>query len=153
MIDRLGDEVARELARFGPMPEMTELVARWTTAVGSTIARNAFPARLSRDGGLHVATSSSAWAFELAQLAPTVLARLCAELGPGAPRAVRFAVGRLPGEAPPDPEAAPAAPRPGAEEVQRANELAAAIDDAELRALVARAAAASLARGPSDRSF
>ena len=152
-MDQLGDEVARELARFGPAPRMMDLVARWPAAVGGTIARNAFPARLSRDGVLHVATSSSTWAFELAQLAPTVLARLHAELGDGAPRAIRFAVGRVPGEPPPDAEARAAALSPGPAEVTRAGELAAAIEDPDLRSLVARAAAASLARGASDRSF
>ena len=33
---------------------MTELVAAWPDAVGETVAANAWPARLARDGTLHV---------------------------------------------------------------------------------------------------
>ena len=61
--ERIGDEVQRELSRFGPAEGMTEIVRAWPEAVGEQIALNAWPARLSRDGKLHVATSSSAWAF------------------------------------------------------------------------------------------
>ena len=45
------------------------------------VAANAWPARIARDGTLHVNTSSSAWAFELGQLAPTILERLSEKLG------------------------------------------------------------------------
>ena len=72
---------SRELARFGPAEGMTEIVRAWPGAVGDQIARNAWPARLARDGTLHVATSSSAWAFELAQLEPKLLERLREALG------------------------------------------------------------------------
>ena len=78
---RIGGEVRRELARFGPAEGMTEIVRAWPDAVGEQIARNAWPARLGRDGALHVATSSSAWAFELAQLQETLLARRNLPLG------------------------------------------------------------------------
>ena len=63
--ERIGDEVQRELSRFGPAEGMTEIVRAWPSVMGEQIARNAWPARISRDGKLHVATSSSAWAFEL----------------------------------------------------------------------------------------
>ena len=66
MIERIGNEVERELGRFGPAAGMAELLRAWPDAVGEEIARNAWPARIARDGTLHVATSSSAWAFELA---------------------------------------------------------------------------------------
>ena len=74
--ERIGDDVRRELARFGPAAGMTEIVRAWPGAMGDQIMRNAWPARLARDGKLHVATSSSAWAFELAQLESKLLARL-----------------------------------------------------------------------------
>ena len=94
--ERIGDDVARELARFGPAAGMTEIVRAWPAVVGEQIARNAWPARLARDGKLHVATSSSAWAFELAQLAPAIADRLSEQLGESAPKALRFTVGHLP---------------------------------------------------------
>ncbi len=155
MTERIGDAVRRELGRFGPAAAgMTALVDVWPGVVGAGIARNAWPARISRDGTLHVNADSSAWAFELAQLAPTILERLRAALGSEAPRALRFAVGRLPetaaGEAA---EGAREPVRAGPAERARAAELTAEIDDDELRALVARAAAASLARPPDDHRF
>src|SRR5439155_1516441 len=68
MIHRVGDEVARELARFGVPAGLAPLVEAWPAAVGPEIARNAWPARISRDGTLHVHARSSAWAFGLGQL-------------------------------------------------------------------------------------
>ena len=47
--DRIGDDVQRELARFGPAESMSEIVRAWPGAVGEQIARNAWPARLARD--------------------------------------------------------------------------------------------------------
>jgi len=68
--DLIGDDVRRELSRFGPAAGMAELLAAWPAAVGEGIARNAWPARIGRDGTLHVAVASSAWAFELGAHAP-----------------------------------------------------------------------------------
>jgi hypothetical protein len=150
---RIGDDVARERARFGPAGGMAEVVAAWPGAVGEAIARNAWPARIARDGTLHVATSSSTWAFELTQLAPTVLERLRAALGPASPSALRFGPGRLPEADAPDEGARAARPAPpGPQQRLAADRLVAGIDNEELRALVARAAAASLARDRSDRA-
>ena len=151
-MEPIGGDVRRELGRFGPAAGIAELVAAWPRAVGPAVARNAWPARIARDGTLHVATSSSAWAFELAQLAPELLERL-RELCPDAmPTAVRFAVGNLP--EPPLPSAdepsarvAPAGPA----ERRLAEAMTAGIGDEDLRALVARAAAASLAARADDR--
>jgi hypothetical protein len=152
VIDRIGEEVRRELARFAPGAGMAEIVAAWPGAVGETIARHAWPARLGRDGTLYVATDSSVWAFELGQLAPTVLDRLRSALSEGAPTTLRFAPGRLP-EPPRPAEAVPTTSpvRVGERERALAGRLAAGIDDEELRRLVARAAAASLARAQSGR--
>ena len=63
------DEIRRELSRFGPAAGLGDIVAAWPECFGAGIAANAWPARLARDGSLHVTTSSSAWAFELTHLA------------------------------------------------------------------------------------
>lgn len=151
-MERIGDDVSKELRRFGPAAGMAEVVAAWPAAVGEPIARNAWPARLARDGTLHVTTASSAWAFELAQLAPTLLERLREALGRATPSALRFGPGRLPDRTPAASEGSAAPPlEPGPEERELAAALTAAIEDETLRDLVARAAAASLARRASGR--
>ena len=93
---KIASDVASELGRFGPAAGMVRIVEAWPGAVGATIARNAWPARIARDGTLHVATSSASWAFELAQLEADVLKRLRAATGKDAPAKLRFAVGKLP---------------------------------------------------------
>jgi hypothetical protein len=142
---RIGDEVRRELARFGPSAGMTEIVAAWPEAVGEAIAQNAWPARLARDGTLHVHTADAIWGFELAQRAQEIAERA------GVAR-IRFAPGPLPGPAEELAPSRPAAPKPLPEHLERAAEIAAEIGDEELRETVARAVAASLAREPSDRA-
>ena len=148
-MDRLDRQVRRELGRFGPVDgDVVAIVRAWPEAVGETVARNAWPARLARDGTLHVNTASSTWAFELGRLTPTILEQLRAELGETTPPTLRFAPGPIP-----EPEAeaaerrAPPRPEIGSEHRAEAAEIAAGIEDEELRELVARAAAASLARG------
>jgi hypothetical protein len=152
-MERLGGDVGRELERLGPGGRVAALTEAWPAAVGEAIARNAWPARVGRDGTLHVAVSSSAWAFELAQLAPTILARLRDALGAGSPAALRFAPGALPSPGAPAEGGAASRgtvvdPTPG--ERRLASQLAAGIADGELRDLVARAAAASLARAAAS---
>jgi hypothetical protein len=146
-------EVRRELGRFGPSAGLGEIVAAWPESVGPGIAANAWPARLARDGSLHVATSSSAWAFELTHLAESILERLREGLGNSTPTGLRFAPGPLP-EAGPEPEQASKRTVPIVTEAERARgaEIAAAIEDPELRAAVARAAETSLGVG-SNRSI
>jgi predicted nucleic acid-binding Zn ribbon protein len=145
--DRIGDDVRRELSRFGPAEGMSEIVRAWPDAVGDQIARNAWPARLSRDRTLHAATSSSAWAFELAQLEPRLLERLREALGETAPAALRFAPGKLPERSSEEIESNPRRGRePTAEERELAAALAAGIEDEDLRKVVAKAALSSLAR-------
>ena len=153
MMEPIGGDVRRELSRFGPAAGMSELVAAWPAVVGDAIARNAWPARIGRDGTLHVATESSAWAFELAQLEPTLLGRLREAVGGAAPARMRFAVGRLP-EPSRDEQAPRAAPvQPSEATLETARELAAGIAGEELRETVARAAALSLARAGSGRGL
>ncbi len=162
-MERLDVEVRRELGRFGPIEGDTAAIARaWPAAVGETVARNAWPARLSRDGTLLVNTSSSTWAFELGRLAETILTQLRPELGAAAPRALKFAAGPLP-EAPRNGGEAPAGTgnEPTEEHRAAAAAIASGIEGEDLRRLVARAAAASLSRAaeapsappPDDRRF
>jgi hypothetical protein len=145
--ERIGDEIRRELGRFGPAGAMAEIVEAWPAAVGDSIARNAWPARVSRDGTLHVATSSSAWAFELGLLEADIRGRLESALGQDAPPSLRFAPGRLPEPPAEDAENRPAPPpQPSPEDRREAARLAASIEDENLRKVVAKAAASSLAR-------
>jgi predicted nucleic acid-binding Zn ribbon protein len=126
---------------------MSEIVRTWPEAVGEQIARNAWPARLTRDRTLHVATSSSAWAFELAQLEPKLLDRLREPLGETAPAALRFAPGKLPERSSEEIESRPRRGRETTpEERELAAALAAGIEDENLRKIVAKAALASLSR-------
>ena len=132
----------RELRRFGPNAGMGEVVAAWPAAVGEEIARNAWPARFQRDGTLIVHTRDAIWGFELGHRAGEISARL-----PRTP-ALTFVPGPLPEPGRETPDAAPrGAPPATLEQVEQAARWASEIDDDELRALVARAAAASLARG------
>lgn len=145
--ERIGGDIQRELARFGPAEGMTEIVRAWPAVMGEQIARNAWPARLARDGKLHVATASSAWAFELAQLEPKLLERLGEVLGDATPAGLRFAPGKLPElSAEDDAGESKASREPTAEEHELAAALASGIEDESLRKIVAKAAAASLTR-------
>lgn len=126
----------------------------WPEVVGDAIARAAWPQRIGRDGTLLVAASSASWAFELGLLADEILAKLVPAVGRGAPTAVRFSPGPVP--EPPAPAASPdpaLPPEIDAATRQLADELTAAMADGELRATIARAAAASLAKAASDRRF
>ena len=147
-MERIDRSVRDELARFGPAAGIADLVAAWPAAVGPAIAANAWPARIARDRTLHVHTSSSAWAFELAQLEPTLRDRL----GDLAPTRLRFAVGPLPERSIEKTETARRTqPVTSPEDVAHAAELVAGLDDENLRTLVARAASLSLARSRSGR--
>ena len=150
---RIGEDVRRELGRFGPAGAIAEIVEAWPAAVGDSIARNAWPARVSRDATLHVATSSSAWAFELVLLEADIRARLSEVLGADAPQRLRFAPGRLPEPASETAEeASKRVFRPSLEHRREAEEIAAPIADENLRKIVAKAAAASLENARNDRS-
>jgi len=153
-MERLGKEVERELSRGGSrdVVPLAAITSAWPAAVGETVARQAWPLRIGRDGTLHVATASATWAFELDRLSPEIHEQLSALLGQAAPPKLRFAVGPVP-----EPGAAvetasrssPGTLAPTPEVVAEA----AAIDDPELRQLVVRAARASLSRARSGRHF
>jgi hypothetical protein len=145
-VKQLGEDVKRELGRFGPQGRIGELVEAWPVVVGETIARSAWPARVARDGTLHVNTADSIWAFELTSRAAEIAKRLGVER-------IRFAPGRLAGAVESPLETASPAPLEPSESLREEGaRLAAGIEDENLRKIVARAAAASLAKGISDRS-
>ena len=149
-MDRVGDAVARELNRFGPVAGMGRLIEIWPAAVGVEIARNAWPARVARDGTLHVHAKDSIWAFELTSRAEEIRQRL----GELAPPKLTFTPGPLPEHSPePSEEPAKFSLKPSKEHVAKADSLTRGIRDADLRKLVAKAVAASLAKGDNDRSF
>jgi hypothetical protein len=152
-MDRIGEGVRRELRRFGTAgTTMADLVTAWPEAVGETLAANAWPARVARDGTLHVATSSSTWAFELTHLEGEVAARLREALGEAAPKRLRFAPGPLPEAPPPAAEERSKGPlEPTLSQAREARSLAAGIESEEVRKAVEKAARASLARASSDR--
>ena len=111
---------------------------------------------MSRDGTLHVATTSSTWAFELDRLSPEIQERLDALAGASAPKKLSFRVGPVPepgapeaDELEPAEEALPESPEIDSE----AASIASAIDDPELREIVARGARASIRRARSGRHF
>jgi hypothetical protein len=144
-VKHLGDEVKRELGRFGPAAGLADLVAAWPAAVGDTIARNAWPARIARDGTLHVSTADSVWAFELTSRAAEIASRVGAEQ-------VRFTPGRLPEADLTEPKREKTTPTEPSPQVRdEAARIAATIEDESLRKIVARAVAASLSRAGSDR--
>jgi len=118
---------------------MGDVLAAWEAAVGPEIARNAQPARFQRDGTLIVHCQDAIWAFELGHRAAEISERL-----PERP-ALKFVPGPLPeaGFDPP-PAAAQGPPVVTVADEERAAELAAAIDDPELRDLVYRAIRSSL---------
>jgi hypothetical protein len=152
-MDPIGPEVRRELGRFGSAGRMSDLVAAWPGAVGEMVAANAWPARLARDGTLHVNAGSSTWAFELQQLEDEIAGRLREALGEGAPSRLRFAPGPLPEPSVEAVEtAAKVPPEPTAEQAEAARELAAPIGPEELRKSVEKAARRGLAVAADDRS-
>lgn len=151
-MDRIGADVERQLRRFDGRGAMPRIVSAWPATVGEEVARNSWPARVARDGTLHVHTSSSVWAFELGQLAPRILDRLQTQLGDGAPTALRFAPGHLPETAPePDAKVERRTAAASPEAAARAAALAAGIADPELRERVERAVSLGLANRGDDR--
>ena len=150
MIERVAAAVTRELARFGPVSGLAPVVEAWPGAVGAEIARNAWPARLARDGSLHVHARDSVWAFELTGRAEEVRERL----GAVAPRRLVFTPGPLPEPVVDAPgPAARSSIEPSPEHRARAASLARVIRDEDLRKIVAKAVAMSLAAADSSRSF
>lgn len=120
---------------------MGAILEAWEAAVGPEIARNAWPARFQRDGTLIVHTRDAVWGFELGHRAAEMSERL-----PKKPP-LKFVPGPLP-ELGADPtQATPQGSPPITLEQQEiADEWTSGIEDEDLRKLVARAAALSLAK-------
>jgi hypothetical protein len=146
--ERIGAAVRRQLARFGDSGRLGDAVGAWPSAVGDLVARNAWPARIARDGTLIVHTKDAVWAFELGQRGAEILDRL--GLGIKAVKFVPGPVAEASLEGAGTTRTRP--PPPTGEHVRRGAELAAGIADEELREQVARAAAASLAAAADGRS-
>jgi Dna[CI] antecedent DciA-like protein len=143
-MEPVGEQIRAELRRVGADSGAGDVVAVWPSAVGGEIARNAWPAKTQPDGTLVVHVRDAIWGFELTQRAGEISALL-----PGHPR-LRFVPGPLPEttseEAPPPrAEATP-------EQAREAAELAAGIEDADLRESVAKVIKAALVRASDGRS-
>jgi len=119
---------------------MAELVDRWPAAVGPAIARNAWPARIARDGTVHVNTADSIWAFELGHRAAELAERL------DVPK-VKFAPGPLPE---PDPPRVVSPVRVSPHDAELARAIASRIEDENLRESVQKAVSLALARERGD---
>jgi hypothetical protein len=147
-LEPLGDDIRRELGRFGPQGAIGEMVAAWPDAVGVEIARNAWPARFQRDGTLIVHARDSVWAFELTQRAAEIQERLDGVSG------LKFVAGPVPEasvEEVSTPATAPAVASP--EQRRQAEEIASEITDESLRKIVTNTIERALANAPNDRSF
>ena len=142
-MESLGDEIRAEMHRIGADSGAGDVGSAWLAAVGTEIARNAWPARTQADGTLVVHVRDAIWGFELTQRAAEIAERL-----PGRPR-LRFTPGPLPETTsePPPPPVVEASP----EQAREAAELTAGIVDPNLRESVVKAIKAALARAPNDR--
>lgn len=121
--------------------------AAWPAVVGEAAAARSVPVRMTRAGVLTVACADAAWAHELTMRRDELLRRLHDER-PGTPvTGMRFSVADNALPAPPPPPAR--APRPVVPDASHrafGEAVAADLEDPELRALAARALAASAAR-------
>ena len=149
-MERLGETLRDELTRFGPMAAIGDLARAWPDAVGEQIARNAWPARVNRDGTLIVYARDSIWVYELAQREAEIRERL-GELVPGPLRFVAGPIPELAVEVPAETRGSPLEPSPDA--VAEARGLAAGIGNEELRHAVVKAVALSLDAARSGRAF
>ena len=95
-----------------------------------------------------VHTRDAIWAFELTQRAAEIRERL------EGVAALKFVPGPLPEAPVEEPQATPqGSPPPSLEQSRIAAEWASQIDNEDLRKIVTKAVAMSLARAPNDRSF
>ncbi len=147
-MEPLGDDLKRELGRFGAQGAIGETVEAWPAAVGAEIARSAWPARFTRDGTLIVHTRDSVWAFELTQRAAEIQERL------DGVKAVKFVPGPLPEATVETTQATPrGSPPASSEQKEEAARLASGIGNEDLRKIVTRTIEKALAKPPNDRSF
>ncbi len=135
LLDRAGED--RFARRRSPIP-----MREWKQAVGPRIADRAHPLLLER-GVLLVKVTTSVWANELQMLAPELVARL--KLRGYGVETLRFRVGPLDlPERPPERRAYRKVPAPVPLEPELRASIA-QVPDADLRAVIERAASANLA--------
>ncbi len=84
------EAAARDAA---PAGVLARLQAEWEDLAGPVVAGESAPVS-EREGVVTVACASAVWAQELELLAPDLLARAHARLGPDQPRVLRFVVAR-----------------------------------------------------------
>jgi Dna[CI] antecedent, DciA len=142
-MEPVGEQIRAELTRVGADSGAGDAVTAWPAAVGEEIARHAWPARTQPDGTLVVHVRDAIWGFELTQRATEISERL-----PGRPR-LRFTPGQLPDTTPEPPP--PQRVEPSAEQSREAAEIAAGIEDPELRESVAKVIKVALARARDAR--
>jgi hypothetical protein len=139
-VRRVGDLLGPMLPPSSGAEQLLPVLRVWPAAVGETIAREAWPARMAPDGTLVVHVTSSLWASELQLMAGAVGEKLAAALGRPAPP-LRFRVGPVPQPA--------ASPPPGpvsAVATRAAAELARQVEDPALREAVQAALERTLVR-------
>jgi hypothetical protein len=112
----------------------------WPAAVGDTIAREAWPARMTADGTLVVHVTSSLWASELQLMEGPIGEKLGGVLGRPSPP-LRFRVGPVP-----QPSASPPPAPVSAVAARAAAELAEQVADPALRDAVQAALERTLVR-------
>ena len=135
LLDRAGED--RFARRRPPIP-----MREWKLAVGPRIADRAHPVTLER-AILLVKVTTSVWANELQMLAPELVARL--RVRGHAVDQLRFRVGPLDSpERPPERRATRIVPPPVALSAELKATIA-QVGDADLRAVIAKAASANLA--------
>lgn len=137
VLERAGEN--RFAKRQLPVP-----LAVWRVAVGPRIADKARPIALER-GVLVVKVTTSVWANELSMLAPKILEKLAQSLPALAVKSLRFRVGPLDvQEGIPEKRVYRRVPPPATLQPDMERALA-TVEDDELRALIASAAARNLA--------
>ena len=142
-IGGISSQVNRRFGRLGG--GFGAVIAAWERVVGHQIARHAMPTSL-REGVLRVRCDDATWASEIMHMGPTIARRLQDELGQQAPRQVKAYTGRV-GSVPASAETV-VDPLPQLDEAtgERLAQMAARIDDPQLRARVLRAMTACVAR-------
>lgn len=80
-LGRLSQELAKTQGWSGRVAEGT-VFAEWESVVGEQIAEHAAPTSL-RDGVLHIAAESTAWATQLRMVQSQLLAKIAAAVGDG----------------------------------------------------------------------
>ena len=87
-VGRVSRELAKTQGWSGRVAEGT-VFAEWATVVGEQIAEHATPTSL-RDGVLHVAAESTAWATQLRMFQAQLLAKIAAAVGDGVVTALKI---------------------------------------------------------------